>query len=63
LGLSKSECQTWLEKHFMKSENIDGVDGVLEVFLAEPFVQTQKEYYLSFAQSRDGDIITFSDEG
>jgi succinyl-CoA synthetase beta subunit len=37
----------------MKSENIDGVDGVLEVFLAEPFVKPETEYYISFSQSRE----------
>ncbi len=63
LNLSKSECKDWLKKYFMKSENIDGVDGVLEVFLAEPFVKPETEFYISFAQSRDGDILTFSDEG
>lgn len=63
INLSKSECKSWLEKYFQKTENIDGVDGTLDVFLAEEIVDIKTEYYLSFAQSRDGDIVTFSPEG
>lgn len=63
INLSKSECKTWLEKYFQKTENIDGVDGTLDVFLVEEIVDIKTEYYLSFAQSRDGDIVTFSPEG
>lgn len=63
VNLSKSECALWLETHLWKAENIDGVDGTLDVFLAEPIVNIEKEYYLSFSQTRDGDIITFSPEG
>jgi len=63
INLSKSECKSWLEKYFQKAENIDWVDGTLDVFLVEEIVDIKTEYYLSFAQSRDGDIITFSPEG
>lgn len=63
INLDKSQCKSWLEKYFGKAENIDGVDGTLDVFLAEEVVDIKTEYYLSFAQSRDGDIVTFSPEG
>lgn len=63
INLDISECETWLKKYFKKSENIDGVDGTLDVFLIEEIVDIKEEYYLSFAQSRDGDIVTFSPEG
>jgi ATP citrate (pro-S)-lyase len=62
LNLDKTECKAWLEKHFKKSDNIDGVDGTLDVFIAEAFVTPVQEYYLSFAQTRDGDTITYSPE-
>lgn len=63
INLSPEECKEWLKKYLWKAENIDGVDGTLEVFLAEPMIDIQHEYYLSFAQSRDGDLITFSLDG
>lgn len=63
INLSKSECKAWLEKYLWKSKNIDGVDGTLDIFLAEEVVNIKIEYYLSFTQSRDGDIVTFSPEG
>ncbi len=63
INLSKEECKEWLEKYFKKRENIDGVDGTLDVFLAEEIVEIKNEYYLSFAQSREGDVITFSPDG
>jgi len=63
VNLDKSECKNWLKKYLGKQENIDGVDGTLDVFLVEEIVKIKTEYYLSFAQSRDGDIITFSPDG
>ena len=63
INLSKQECKNWLDIHFKKQENIDGVDGSLDIFLAEEVVDIRKEYYLSFAQSRDGDVVTFSPDG
>lgn len=63
LNLDISECKAWLKKYYQKQENIDGVDGTLEVFMAEKFVTPVQEYYLSFSQSRDGDTIIYSPEG
>jgi ATP-citrate lyase beta-subunit len=63
LNLTKSECSDWLKKYFMKHENIDGIDWVLEVFLAEEFIKPETEYYISFAQTRSWDIIIFSAQG
>jgi succinyl-CoA synthetase beta subunit len=63
INLNKTECKDWLKKYFQKQENIDGVEGALDVFLVEEIVTISDEYYLSFSQSREGDIITFSPDG
>ena len=63
VNMDKIDCEKWLEKYFKKQENIDGVDGSLDVFLVEENVDIDKEYYLSFVQSREGDVVTFSQDG
>lgn len=62
-NLDKTECKEWLLKHFKKQKNIDGINGILDVFLAEEVVNITKEYYLSFSQSREWDVLTFSPDG
>ncbi|MCD5380611.1 hypothetical protein LR004_01675 [Candidatus Gracilibacteria bacterium] len=61
--LSKDECAIWLKKYFQKKENIDGVEGTLDVFLVEECITPQKEYYISFAQERGGNRVCYSDVG
>lgn len=63
VNLSPEEVETWLKKWYKKEVNIDGVAGTLDVFLAEEIIDIKREYYVSFSQSRDGDIITFSPHG
>jgi len=63
LNLNKAECKIWLKKYFKKQENIDGIDGTLDVFMAEKFIWVSQEYYICFSQSRTGDLITYSPEG
>lgn len=63
LNLKKNQCETWLKKYYKKSENIDGIDGTLDVFMAEDFSNITQEYYLCFSQDRNGDTITYSPEG
>ena len=53
INLDKQECKKWLEKYFQKEENIDGVDGTLDVFLAENCIKPEQEYYISFTQTRE----------
>ena len=59
--LSKDECAIWLKKYFQKKENIDWVEGTLDVFLVEECITPQKEYYISFAQERWGNRVCYSD--
>lgn len=63
LNLDKAQCKTWLKKYFKKQENIDGVDGTLDIFMAEEFIGVSQEYYICFSQSRTGDVITYSPQG
>lgn len=63
INLARSEAKEWLTDWYKKEVNIDGVLGTLDVFLAEEMLPIKQEYYLSFAQSRDGDIVTFSPAG
>lgn len=60
INLNKTECENWLKKYYKKSENIDGVIWSLDVFLAEEMIEIQSEYYLSFSQSREWDLVHFS---
>lgn len=63
INLGKDEAKTWLADWYKKEVDVDGVFGTLDVFLAEEMLPIKQEYYLSFAQSRDGDIVTFSPAG
>ncbi|MDA9129368.1 ATPase [Candidatus Gracilibacteria bacterium] len=63
VNLDKSGCKNWLEKHFQKRVDVDGVIGSLDIFLVEEFSEIQDEYYVSFSQSREGDLVHFSDTG
>lgn len=63
INLDREEVKNWIEKWYKKEVDIDGVTGALDVFLAEEIIDIQKEYYLSFTQSREGDVITFSSHG
>ncbi|QFR39583.1 ATPase [Candidatus Gracilibacteria bacterium 28_42_T64] len=63
LKLDKNGVNNWLHNKLHSKVNIDGVDGELDVFLAEEFSPLTKEYYISFSQDRDGDTLTFSSEG
>ena len=60
IGLSKSECISWFKKHKNKLENIDWVNGTLDIFLVEELIESSVEYYLAFSQSRTWDILHFS---
>jgi succinyl-CoA synthetase beta subunit len=63
LGLSKDAAYTWLEQNNKKDCNIDGVDGILDVFLAEEMYEIMREHYLSFELTREGDMIRYSPSG
>ena len=63
INLNQTECVKWFHKYYNKAESIDGVDGTLDVFLAEKCVEVSQEYYLSFSQNREWDSIYFSFEG
>lgn len=62
LNLTKEECKSWFLEHENKSQDIDGVLGTLDVFMAERFIQPQTEYYVSFSLGRDGDTLIYSSE-
>lgn len=63
VNLDKVEVEVWLKKWYKKEVDIDGVNGTLDVFLAEEVVDIKQEYYVSFSQSRDWDVIYFSENG
>ncbi|MEJ2248833.1 MAG: ATP citrate lyase citrate-binding domain-containing protein [Candidatus Lokiarchaeota archaeon] len=52
-------CKDNLEKVCM----IENIKGQLQRFLVEPYIEHEKEYYVSITSARDSDIIHFSFEG
>ena len=63
INLDKEEVYTWFQDWHKKEVDVDGVIGILDVFLAEEVVDITKEYYLAFEQTREGDTVYFSEDG
>ena len=53
----------FIENNRNKEVTIGKVTGKLTHFLIEPFVEHEKEYYLSITSDRTEDVINFSTEG
>ena len=63
INLDFQSAESWLKAYFQKSWNIDGIDGSLDIFLAEEMIDITAEYYLSFSQERESERISFSRQG
>lgn len=65
LNATWEECEQWLQERRSKEVDVEGVKGVLEYFVVEPFVphEASDEYYLAIRSGRDGDEILFHHEG
>ena len=53
----------WLETKRDSEVKLNNVSGRLTHFLIEPFVETEKEYYISLSSTLSGTEILFSDAG
>jgi ATP-citrate lyase beta-subunit len=67
LGLIKigliNEIKEFILEHKNKEIVIGKAKGILTHWLIEPYIEHDKEYYLSFTTMRDNDIIHFSNQG
>ncbi len=57
--------QRWIGKRMHSKVTVNGVTGVLDHFIVEPFVphDAKEEYYVAVISRRDGDDILFHHEG
>ena len=58
-----SQIKEYLKEHLNKEITIGKATDKLTHFLIEPFIEHEKEYYLSITSERDYDIIHFSEAG
>ncbi len=56
-------AKKWLEEKRGQEITINNLSGTLNHFLIEPFVEIDKEYYLSLSSTDEGTDILFSDRG
>ncbi len=67
IAMNKSweEVKAWITERFGKEKIVEGVSGVLDTFIVEPFVphKQEEEYYLCIISSRYEDEILFHHEG
>lgn len=67
LALNKTwpEAQEWIRERAGQPQKVEHVEGLLSVFLVEPFVphEQSQEYYINIHSVREGDYILFYHEG
>ncbi len=63
LNESWNGAKKWLEEKRGQEITINSLSGALSHFLIEPFVEIDKEYYLSLSSTVEGTDILFSDKG
>ncbi len=65
INTSWEEVKAWITDHFGKDKVVEGVSGILDTFIVEPFVphKQEEEYYLCIISSRSEDEILFYHEG
>jgi ATP citrate (pro-S)-lyase len=70
LGLVKLNCtfedaRVWIGERMGKSIEVEGVPGVLDTFIIEPFVphKPEDEYYIAITGQREHDEILFYHQG
>jgi ATP-citrate lyase beta-subunit len=63
LDANFDQLKKFAEEKLNKEYEIDGIKGVLNRLIVEPFVHHEKEYYVSITSDRYEDIIHFSFEG
>ncbi len=67
IAINKSweEVQAWITERYGKEQSVDGVLGVLDTFIVEPFLphKPDEEYYLCIISNRSEDEILFHHEG
>ena len=65
LNCTWEEAQAWIKERMLKDVTVDGVTGVLENFIVEPFTPhaPEDEYYICIQSQRGGEEILFTHEG
>lgn len=63
LNIDFNEAQLWIQELMGKIVTIDGITGVINQFIIEPFLAGGKEYYLAIRSERKGDVLYFSSQG
>jgi ATP citrate (pro-S)-lyase len=65
LNADWKDVSTWISSKNRTDISVDGVNGVLDTFLVEPFVphKSTDEYYVCIASNRFGEEILFTHEG
>jgi ATP citrate (pro-S)-lyase len=59
------QAQTWIRERMGQPIEVEGISGILDHFIIEPFTPhaPEDEYYLAIRSTRDGDEILFYHEG
>ncbi|MFH1276016.1 MAG: ATP citrate lyase citrate-binding domain-containing protein [Candidatus Woesearchaeota archaeon] len=60
---SFAEAKNFIAENMNRNITIGKATDKLTNFLLEPFIEHEKEYYLSFVSKRNSDVIYFSEEG
>jgi len=65
LRTDMNQAKEWIEKTAQKEVEVEGVRGVVDHFIVEPFVEHQQsdEYYLCLQSIREGTMVMFYHEG
>ncbi len=56
-------AKKFLQENLGKEVVVGKTNGVLERFIAEPFVEHKSEYYFAITSERDSDVLLFSPRG
>ncbi len=65
IKLTYQEVKEWIQERRNKEIFIDGVKGILDTFIIDPFVahSQEDEYYICIQSDRDGEEVLFYSEG
>lgn len=63
LDLDVAAARAFIDARTGRTVSVDGVSGVVDTFIIEPFVPHSVEYYLSIQSTRDGVDVSFSEAG
>jgi len=63
LNLTLEQAVAWIKERADKPITVEGVNGVLDTFIVEPFVPHKVEVYVCILNTREGETILFHHEG